>query len=86
MKEGTSIYWITGGFVLLIVVLVIVTNTVPYFEEPRKIDPNDCNTVARDRASKAVSVQDQYPELVEQKGDFQAYYNAFFEICIRSGI
>lgn len=78
--------WILGGILLLLIVAIIATNTLPYFTSPRAINSEDCEFVARDRATKAMAVQEQHPDSVEKEGNFTDYYNAFYQICIESGI
>ncbi len=78
--------WCIGGFIVVLFLLIAITNTLPYFTEPRKIDPEDCDAVAQDRAEKAIMIQEKYPESVEKESDFRSFYNAFYDICIKSGI
>ncbi len=85
-KVNKKILWFLSVIFALFIVAVIVTNTVPYFTSPKTINPEDCDALARDRAAKAMMVQEQNPELTDQKGDFESYYKAFLEICLGSGM
>lgn len=85
-KVFKCILWVVGILLVVLLVLVIITNTHPYFTEPEKINPENCDYVAKDRAAKAMFVQEQHPESVIEKGSFEEYYNAFYAICVGSGI
>ena len=76
------IFQILGVIVGVFLGIIVISNML--FSDPAEIDPAACESVAKDRASKAMSAQEQ--GYAKQKSDFDSYYKTFLELCERSNI
>ncbi len=76
------IFQILGVIVGVFFGIVVISNML--FSDPAEIDPAACESVAKDRASKAMAAQEQ--GYAKQKSDYDSYFKTFLELCERNRI